>query len=67
MVLDFCFSKDNRYILTTDRDEKLRISRYPQTFIIENFCLGHSAFINSVITLDDNIAATAGYFKIIFY
>lgn len=60
MILDFCFSKDGRYILTVDRDEKLRISHYPQTFIIENFCLGHTAFINSVVILNDYISATAG-------
>lgn len=61
MILDFCFSKDGRYILTVDRDEKLRISHYPQTFVIKNFCFGHSGFINSVIILKDNISATAGY------
>lgn len=60
MILDFCFSIDENFILTVDRDEKFRISRYPQTFVIENFCLGHTSFINSIVCISSNIAATSG-------
>lgn len=60
MILDFCLSFDEKLILTTDRDEKLRISRYPQTFVIENFCLKHTSFIKSVVCLSSNIIATSG-------
>lgn len=36
-----------RYILTSDRDEHIRVSRYlPQNHIIEAFCLGHKEFVN---------------------
>lgn len=67
MILDFCLSKDGRLILTSDRDEKVRISRYPQTFIIENFCLGHTAFVNSVVYFTDTIIASAGKFLQYYY
>ena len=33
-------------ILTADRDEKIRISFFPQTFLIEHYLLGHTAFIS---------------------
>uniref|UniRef100_A0A0R3TYJ0 WD_REPEATS_REGION domain-containing protein n=1 Tax=Rodentolepis nana TaxID=102285 RepID=A0A0R3TYJ0_RODNA len=34
-------SNDGRYIGTCDRDEKIRISRFSQPYVLESFCLGH--------------------------
>ncbi|KAJ1955039.1 tRNA (guanine-N(7)-)-methyltransferase non-catalytic subunit trm82 [Linderina pennispora] len=39
---------DRPYVLTCDRDEKLRVSRYPNSYNIQSFCLGHTAFVTSV-------------------
>ena len=37
------------YILTANRDEQVRVSRgIPQAYVIENFCLGHKAFIGAL-------------------
>lgn len=33
---------DEKYILTSDRDEHIRISRYPRGYDIEQYCLGHT-------------------------
>uniref|UniRef100_A0A915NR89 Uncharacterized protein n=1 Tax=Meloidogyne floridensis TaxID=298350 RepID=A0A915NR89_9BILA len=38
MLLDFCISPNGKFVLTADRDEKIRISRFPQTYVIEGFC-----------------------------
>ena len=39
------------YIATADRDEKIRISKFPHMEIIHSFCLGHTNVITSIATL----------------
>jgi hypothetical protein len=38
----FLLSPDEKYIITADRDEHIRISWYPQGYNIEMYCLGHA-------------------------
>lgn len=41
--------KPRNYIITSDRDEHIRLSRgIPQTHIIEGYCLGHTEFITKL-------------------
>ena len=51
MLLDILISPDEKYIITCDRDEKIRVSRYPNTYSIHSYCLGHKEFITGLSLL----------------
>ncbi|KAI4596103.1 tRNA (guanine-N(7)-)-methyltransferase non-catalytic subunit trm82 [Pestalotiopsis sp. 9143b] len=49
------------YILTADRDEHIRVSRgIPQAYVIENFCLGHKAFVNALCLPRSDVLVSGG-------
>ncbi|CAF0861196.1 unnamed protein product [Adineta ricciae] len=57
MLLDVAFVRTNdeqEYILTADRDEKIRLSHYPNAYNIEGYCLGHTEFVSHVKLIDSN-------------
>jgi hypothetical protein len=39
------------FVVTSDRDEHVRISRYPEGSIVERFLVGHTKFISTVLVL----------------
>lgn len=47
--------KRREYIITSDRDEHIRISRgIPQAHIVEGYCLGHTEFISKICILHNH-------------
>ncbi|KAL6266894.1 tRNA (guanine-N(7)-)-methyltransferase non-catalytic subunit WDR4 [Pogonomyrmex barbatus] len=51
MLLDICITQDMKYVLTTDRDEKIRVSMFPNCYNIVSYCLGHAKFVTNVSEL----------------
>ena len=44
-------SSESKYIVTSDRDEKIRVSNFPNTGTISMYCLGHTSVITSLSTV----------------
>ena len=44
-------SPSNRHVITCDRDEKIRVSNFPNSYNIESFCLGHTELVIIVSSL----------------
>ncbi|XP_051009340.1 tRNA (guanine-N(7)-)-methyltransferase non-catalytic subunit WDR4 [Acomys russatus] len=48
MLLDVAVSPDDQFVLTADRDEKIRVSWAAAPHNIEAFCLGHTEFVSRI-------------------
>eukprot|EP00124_Ichthyophonus_hoferi_P000151 Ihof_evm15s5 gene=Ihof_evmTU15s5 len=48
MLMDVVVTSNGKYIITADRDDKARISAYPNTYNIQSFCLGHTNMVTSL-------------------
>jgi tRNA (guanine-N(7)-)-methyltransferase subunit TRM82 len=46
----FLLSADEKYIITADRDEHVRVSWYPQGYTVEIYCLGHEKQVCSPLS-----------------
>ncbi|XP_043282308.1 tRNA (guanine-N(7)-)-methyltransferase non-catalytic subunit wdr4 [Venturia canescens] len=62
MLLDCLVTRNNRHVITTDRDEKIRVSCFPNAYNIVSYCLGHEKFVTAVKQLPQNeeILVSAG-------
>jgi len=49
-----------KVLATVDRDEHIRISVFPQTWVIHAMGLGHTAFVSCVLSVDDVGIITGG-------
>nr|XP_042121789.1 tRNA (guanine-N(7)-)-methyltransferase non-catalytic subunit WDR4 [Peromyscus maniculatus bairdii] len=51
MLLDVAVSPDDQFVLTADRDEKIRVSWVAAPHSIEAFCLGHTEFVSRIFVV----------------
>ncbi|XP_030284093.1 tRNA (guanine-N(7)-)-methyltransferase non-catalytic subunit wdr4-like [Sparus aurata] len=49
MLLAVTMSPDDRFIITADRDEKIRVSHLRSPYNIQSFCLGHTQFVSALL------------------
>jgi len=60
-LLDLAISHAGDLVLTADRDEKIRVSRFPNAYNILNFCLGHTEFVTCLCLVgEDQILSGSG-------
>ena len=59
LLTNFILTPDERYIVTADRDEHVRVSWYPQGYNIEMFCLGHRKYV-----MFRRVVVCAGYAQV---
>lgn len=45
LLTAFLLSPNERFIVTADRDEHIRVSWFPQGYSIEMYCLGHTRYV----------------------
>ncbi|XP_039750087.1 tRNA (guanine-N(7)-)-methyltransferase non-catalytic subunit wuho [Pararge aegeria] len=57
LLLNVLQTNDGKYIITSDRDEKIKVSCYPNTYNIQTYCLGHKEFVNHI----ELVPGTNGY------
>lgn len=62
MLLDVLVTPDEKYIITCDRDEKIRVSLFQKSYVINSYCLGHEDFITYIhlIPHDPSILVSSG-------
>ena len=48
MLLDITMSPCGKFVITCDRDEKIRVSKFPNAYNIHCYCLGHTDFVTSL-------------------
>lgn len=52
LLTSFLLSNDEKYIITADRDEHIRVSWYPQGYVIERYCLGHTKCVGFIVRIE---------------
>lgn len=60
MLLDVLVTPCNKYIVTCDRDEKIRVSHYPNSYNILTYCLGHKEFVTNVELYNNTLISASG-------
>ncbi|KAJ8955950.1 hypothetical protein NQ314_006799 [Rhamnusium bicolor] len=60
VILDVVLSECGKYILTCDRDEKIRVSCFPNAYNIVSFCLGHTEFVTNIKLIKSVLLSASG-------
>ena len=68
MLTDLKLANDERLLITSDRDEKIRISYWPNSYNIHSYLLSHKEFVTQIELIDDNnLISCSGDSKVILW
>lgn len=48
MVMDLLLTKDNKHLISCDRDEKIRVTCFPDSHNIAAYCVGHKEYVSQI-------------------
>eukprot|EP00742_Colponemidia_sp_Colp-10_P008502 GILJ01009213.1.p1 GENE.GILJ01009213.1~~GILJ01009213.1.p1 ORF type:complete len:386 (-),score=66.92 GILJ01009213.1:1508-2665(-) len=54
MITDLTVSADGGFLVTSDRDDHIRVSQLPKAYNIQAYCVGHSDFVAKVLLLESH-------------
>jgi len=54
IVSEMKMVENNRYIVTADNNNQIRISRYPQSYVLSAICHGHDGHITKLLSRNDS-------------
>jgi tRNA (guanine-N(7)-)-methyltransferase subunit TRM82 len=57
--------RGQRFLITGDRDEHIRVSAFPQTWVIHAMGLSHTAFVTCVVSVGDTFVSGGGDNRVI--
>lgn len=60
MILDVLITDCGKYIITSDRDEKIRVSCFPNAYNIVTYCLGHEEFVTNIFAHGSVLLSASG-------
>lgn len=61
MLLDLILTNDEKFLITCDRDEKIRISNYPNSYNIDSYLLTHREFVRQIeLVTNDKLISSSG-------
>lgn len=68
MITDLKLTKDEKHLITSDRDEKIRISCFPNSYNINSYLLGHKEFVSQIEFIDETrLVSSSGDSKLILW
>lgn len=60
VILDVIISDCGKFIITCDRDEKIRCSHFPNAYNIVSYCLGHTEFVVTLKMVKNTLISASG-------
>jgi hypothetical protein len=61
VITDIAYSPENNLILTSDRDEKVRYSSFPDIESIAGYSLGHTSVVSSITPINKDCVSSIGW------